>query len=65
MLHMDLAHINTFYQYFVEGLLNLIRHLFFLIQNLQLLIFYMDDIKYMVTLDYFLLFYFHLPHHQN
>ena len=43
---MDLLHINIFYQYLVDGLLNLITHLFFLIQNLQLLIFFMDDLEY-------------------
>ena len=41
------------------GLLNLAMHLFFLIQILQLLIFYMDDQEYMPILDY-VLFYFYL-----
>ena len=46
---MDLLHINTFYQYIADYLLNLIMHLFFQIQILQLLIFCIDDLEYMTT----------------
>ena len=42
--HMDLLHINIFDQYLADYFLNLIMHLFFQIQNLQLLIFSMDDL---------------------
>ena len=55
---MDLLHINMFYQCLDDYLLNLRMHLFFQIQNLQLLIFCMDDLEYMVTLNY-VLFCFH------
>ena len=61
---MDLLLINVFYQYLVDFLLNLIMHLFFLIQNLILLLFCMGDLEYMPTLDY-VLFYFHLYNHQK
>ena len=59
---MDLLHIDIFYQYLVGYLSNLIVHLFFLIQNLLLLIFCMDDLEYMVTVSY-VLFYFHYCNH--
>ena len=59
---MGLLHIDIFYKYLVEYLLNLKMHLFFLIQNLLLLIFCMDDLEYMVTLSY-VLFYFHYGNH--
>ena len=60
---MDLLHINIFYQYLDDYLLNLM-HLFFQIQNLQLLIFCVDDLVYMVTLNC-VLFYFHQYNYQN
>ena len=53
---MDLLHINIFYQDLTGCLLDWIMHLFFQIQNLQLLVFCMDDVKYMATLNYFLPF---------
>ena len=49
---MDPLHINIFYQYLVDCLLSFIIHLLFLIHNLKLLIFYMDDLEYMATLNY-------------
>ena len=57
-LHIYLLDVNVFYQYVADYLLNLIMHLFFQIQNLQLLIFCMDDLEYMATMNY-ALFYFH------
>ena len=58
MLHADLLHIDKFYQYLVDDLLNLITHLCVLIQKLQLLIFCMDDLEYVAILDYVLFFFF-------
>ena len=55
---MDLLDTNEFYQYLADCLLNLIMHLFLLIQNLLLVIFYINDLEYMAALDYALC-YFH------
>ena len=44
--------IQQFYQYLANGLLNIITHLFFLIQTLELLIFCMGDLECMTPLDY-------------
>ena len=49
LIPMDLLRINIFYQCLVDFLLNLIINLFFQILNLQLLIFYMDDLEYMAN----------------
>ena len=51
--HKDLLRTNIFYQCLVGFLLNSIINLFFQILNLQLLIFCMDDMEYMVNLYYF------------
>ena len=64
LLHKDVLHTNIIYQYLADYLLNSIMHLFFQIQNLLLLVFYMDDLEYMVTLSD-VLFCFHLYNHQN
>ena len=62
LLHIDLLHIDIFYPYLVGGLLNLIMHLFFLIQSLQLLTFCLNVIEYMANLDN-ALFCFYFRHH--
>ena len=54
--------IQIYYQYLADYLLNLIMHLFFQVQNLLFLIFCMDDMEYMTTLNS-ALFYFHLNNH--
>ena len=53
---MDLLHKNIFHQYLADYLPNLIMHVFFQIQNLKLLIFSIDDMSYMATLNYAVLF---------
>ena len=55
--HMDLLHTNIFDQDLADCLLNLITHLFFQIQNLLLLAFYMDDLEYTLTLNYVMFFF--------
>ena len=64
LLHRDLFHINIFYQYLGDSMLDLIMHWFFLINNLLLLVFCMDDLEFMATLGC-VPFYFHLCNHQN
>ena len=55
LLREGLLHSNIFYQYLVDYLLNLLMHLFFLIQNLLLLIICVDDLEYMLL---WIMFYF-------
>ena len=43
LLHVNLLHNNIFYQCLTASLLNLVMNFFFLIQNLLILIFCMDD----------------------
>ena len=64
MVQMDLLHTDIFYQYLAGCLLNSIVHLLFQIQSLLLLVFCMDDLEYMATLNY-IAFYFHSHNHQN
>ena len=47
LLRINLLYTNKLYQYLVNGLSNSIMYLFFLIQNLLLLIFWKDDLEYM------------------
>ena len=61
---MDLLHINIFYQDLVDYLSNLTVQMFSLIQSLLLLIFCMDTMEALATLNY-VLFYFHLYSHQD
>ena len=58
MFHINLLHINIFYQYLADCLLNSNMHLFSLIQSLLLLIFYMDDVEYIAFWVIFVLFSF-------
>ena len=54
---MELLSIGTFYQYDIDGFLNSGMDLFFLIQNLQLLIFGRDGLKCVANLDCVLLYF--------
>ena len=47
---MDLSLINKPYQYLIRDLLDLVMHLFFQIQDLQLLILDMDDQEFLINL---------------
>ena len=51
LLHMDLLHIleNFINIWLIDWLIDLMMHLFFLIQNFLLLIFRRDDVEYMAT----------------
>ena len=59
---MELLRIGTFYQYEIDGFLNSGMDLFFLIQNLQLLIFSRDGLKCVANLDCVLLYFLMLYH---
>ena len=62
-VHLSFYHINKSCKYLFDVILDLIMHLFFLIQNLQLLVFCIDDLEYMAILNY-VLHCFHLEYHQ-
>ena len=60
--NIDLLHVDIFYLYLVDGLLNFIMHSFFMTQRLQLFIFCVNGLEYTANLDNNL-FSFHLKHH--